>query len=375
MSEALLLLDPFNFRLAGMLQGSDRELKDAVFYRLSTYEDWADFGASWFPGVVRLRTLSTDGDLIRERFQTTQSVSIVPAKTLDFFQRASSPQVLTPSLPEVPYAVPFSFMHDTVVLKCTGPNGKPLRFELDTGASVGLLRRDVARRLGLAPIGSEEVTGHGGSAKVAYVRVEGIKLGGAVDLPAWPAAVLVKDGGLDESLADANVSGLLGNYLLNNFVVQLDYRRRRMLLWPPDQFDPAKDLSAAHYAIPCHRDSMPYVDITVDGKLSGGAFFNTGAQQFFTLSAWAVDHAGLKYDVETISSGVTVHGYTAFGIIRPGEVSMGGMVIKQPTTNLEMLAPGEAPNPHSIASFGNAFFQRHKVTFDLFRERYYIETM
>jgi hypothetical protein len=115
--------------------------------------------------------------------------------------------------------------------------------------------------------------------------------------------------------------------------------------------------------------------VDVDGKLQGGAFFNTGAQQYFTLSAWALDRSGLKYDIEDVATGYTIHGLSAFGIIHPKEVRMGNLVMQQPLTHVELLAPGETPNPHSIASFGNAFFQRYKVTFDLFRQVYYIESM
>ncbi len=375
MSEALLLLDPFDFRLVGMLQSTDHRLDDATLYRLTTYEEWTDFGACRFPAVTRLQTLTPKGELVRERYQTAQSVAAAPLQPARYFQRAASPVVPSPALPEVPYVVPFSYLNDTVVVKCTGPDGKTYKLELDTGANVGLLRRDVARRLGLTPTGDEEVTGHGGRAQVGYVRVEGMKLGGAITLPPWPAAVLMGDQGLDESLSGNGVSGLLGTFVLNNFVVQLDYRRRRMLLWPPGQFDAGRDLSPGYYAIPCVRDSMPYVMVDVDQKLQGGAFFNTGAQQYFTLSAWALDRAGISYDVETFSTGVTIHGTSAFAVIRPGTVRLGQFVLENPTTHLELLAPGEAPNPHRIASFGNAFFQRYKVTFDLFSQYYYIESM
>jgi hypothetical protein len=375
MSEALLLLDPFDFRLAGMLQSTDHRLDDASLYRLTTYEDWSDFGACRYPAVTRLQTLTPKGELVRERYQTAQSVQVVAPQPAGYFQRSAAPVVPSPQLPTVPYVVPFSYLNDTVVVKCTGPDGKSYKFELDTGANVGLLRRDVVRRLGLTPTGDEEVTGHGGRAQVGYVRVEGIKLGGAVTLPPWPAAVLSGDQGLDESLSGNGVSGLLGTFVLNNFVVQLDYRRRRMLLWPPGQFDPQRDLNPGYYSIPCVRDSMPYVMVDVDNKIQGGAFFNTGAQQYFTLSAWALDRAGLSYDVESFSTGVTIHGKSAFAVIRPAKVRLGQLVLENPATHLELLAPGEAPNPHRIASFGNAFFQRYKVTFDLFSQFYYIESM
>jgi hypothetical protein len=378
MSEVLLLLDRQDYRLSGILQGTDRQLANSTVYREMLFEDWADFGPCWYPRVIRTRTLTSEGEEVKQRVLTTQSVAVTPPLPAVQFTRQSAPAVPRPSLPTVPLQIPFSFLNDTVVVKCTGPHGENLRFEVDTGAAVGLLRRDIARQLGLEPIGDEEVTGHGSSAWVGYARAEGIKLGGKVELPPWPAAVLGDKNGnhsLDDSLADHGVAGLLGNFILSNFVLQIDYRRRQIVLWPPESFDPDRDLIGAYHRIPCRRDSMPYVEVTIDGRLKGGAFFNTGAQQFFALSTWALDHAGLSYEVESVGLGVTVGGNTAFGLIRPKEVRMGDMVIQRPPTHLEMLAPGEAPNPHRIASFGNGFFQRYKVTFDLFHETYYIQTM
>jgi len=399
MSEALLLLDPQDYRLSGALQGNDTLLSKSSLFKLTTFEDWANFGASWYPTIVRTITLDESGEHLREKFSTTLSVQRGGPQPLSMFERASSPKVPTPVLPKVPYELPFSFLNDTVVLPCTGPDGTRQRLELDTGANVGLLRSDVAQRLGFVAIGDEEITGHGGVAAVSYARVEGFKLGGEVEIPAWPAAVLKADPKdedsrkLEEALAANGVAGLLGNFLLNNFVVKLDYRRRVLTLYPHEEFDPDKHLSGRYYAIPVTRDSMPYAMVNVDGKIQGGAFFNTGAQQFFTLSLWAIDAAKTSYKMENFGTGVTVHGYTVFGIIRPGAVTLlgtavgdhsdyvqsasnltiPGLTIQEPTTHLELLAPGEAPNPHRVASFGNAFFQRFTVTFDLYHQMYYIE--
>ncbi|MCH7471386.1 retropepsin-like domain-containing protein [bacterium] len=373
MSEALLLLDQFDMHLAGSLMGNARRLDESVIYRLTTYEDWTDFAACHYPAVIRVATMSKDGESLREFFTTTQQVSVVPPLDAQSFNRSSSPPVPAPVLPEVPYTMNFSFINGTVILRCTRPDGGRRRLELDTGANVGLLRRDVVRRLGLTPVGDERVTGHGGSAQVGYVRVEGIKLNGEVELPPWPAAVLKDDTSLDDALADSGISGLLGNFILNSFVVKLDYRRRRITLYPPDQFDPERDLDDGYHAIPVNRDSIPYVWVTVDDSISGGAFFNTGAPQVFTLSNWALEAAGLEYEVSSVGTGITVHGPTVFGIIHPQVVRLGDLEILDPLTHLEMLAPGEAPNANRIASFGNGFFRRKTITFDLFERMYYIE--
>lgn len=378
MSEALLLLDPFDYKLVGFLIGTTRQLSQTQLYKLTHLEDWSDYGTCWYPTVVRWETLSLKGEVLKEKRTTTLSVSTSDPLLDHMFSIGSSPEVPQPALPSVPYILPFSFINDTVLIRCRGPKGKIRKLELDTGAAVGVLRRDIAREIGLVLSGDERVTGHGGSASVMYGRAEGFVLEGqgydySVELPPWPAAVLSGNSVMDESLKAKGADGLLGNFLMSNFVVTLDYRRKLVLLYPPDEFDPDKHLSEGYHEIPVVRDSMPYVQVVIDDKIRGGAFFNTGAQQYFTLSAWAVDNAGVTYKVEDFVDAITIKGYTAFGIIRPQKVQLGGLEIVRPRTHLEILAPGEAPNPNRIASFGNEFFNRHRVTFDLFHNMYYIE--
>lgn len=380
MSQVLLLLDKADLRLAGVLQGNERQLASSVQYTLVGMEQWQSFGPCWYPANVVRRVLDPDGNEMRSRVLQTQALQAVEPLPRGWFSREYSPPVSTPNLPEVPYNVPFSFLNDTVVIRCQVAGGHRLRFELDTGANVGLLRSDVARKLGLTPEGDEQVTGHGASVSVGYVRVEGLMLEGqgrdlSVEIPPFPAAVLNENRRLDESLADNGVDGLLGNLFLNNFIVKLDYRRRMLSLYPKGGFDPQQHLGQDYHALPVERDSMPFVQVVVDDVIKGGAFFNSGAQQFFTLNAWAIDTAGMFYSIDRIDTGVTIGGHQAFGIIHPGEVQLGDIVLEEPPTTLEILAPGEAPNPDRIASFGNAFFQHYTVTFDLFDQVYYIEGM
>lgn len=378
MSEALVLIDPMDFRLAGMLIGNGRVLSESMLYTITHYEDWADFGPSWYPAVIRIERYSPEGHLLRERRITTQRIQLIEPLPAEYFGIGSSLSVTQPELPTVPFEVPFSYLNDTVIIRCQAPDGTRRRLELDTGANVGLVRGDVAKKLGLNLRNYGEITGHGGSARVQYARVEGLRIEGkgrdySVEIPPWPAAVLVEDSRLDDALADKGVDGLLGNFLLHNFVVKINYRRRVITLFPPHVFDPDLHLEPDYHAVPVVRDIMPFAQVTVDDAITGGAFFNTGAHHFFTLNVWAIDDAGKLYEVDSIGSGITVHGFTDFGIIHPKQVQLGDIVIKNPRTHLEVLAPGEPPNRNQIASFGNAFFERYTVTFDLFHEMYYIE--
>ena len=374
MSQVLLLIDPQSFLLRGMLMGNERSLAISTIFRYLQFDDWQDFedGCN-YPLTIMLRKYGPEGIIGRDRNFTTTSLGRTDKLPASSFERRSSPAVETPDLVSVPYELPFSLTDDSILVSATGPAGQRLRFKLDTGANVGLLRRDVAKSLGCRLLGEEEVTGHGGKAGVQYTRVSGLKLNGRIPIPDFPAAVLTDGGKLEENMVTGNVSGLLGSLILNNFVVKIDMRRRRLSLYPPDEFDPQQHLGKDFEAVSFHRDSLPWVDIEVDGSISGGAFVNTGAQPIFTLYAWAIDRAGVSYEIENIGSGVTIHGRTAFYIIRPDNVMLGGISLEQPLTFVENLAPGEEPKQQRIGSFGNSMFTDRIVTFDLFHEMLYIE--
>jgi hypothetical protein len=388
MSEALLLLDPRDYRLSGLLQGGTLKLADSEFYKLTTLEDWADFGACWYPTVIRVTTVSPDGERLREKYMTTLQITRAAPLPDEMFEPGSSPDVPAPDLGTEPVELGFSFLKDNVVLKAETPDGTALRLELDTGANVGLLRRDMAVKLGLAPVGDEQITGHGSMVDVGYVPVQGLKLVDIFDsnkkfeLPPWPAAILGENASMDASMAENNVAGLMGNFVLNWFVVKLDYRRRVMTLYPRGAFDPAKHLQPGYITVPVTRDSMPFCQVEVDNKIRGGAYFNTGGQYYFALHAWAIDQAKVVYEVKDLIRTVTIGGSGLAGTIEPGEVLVGDESLgrlelrsadKPLKTYLELLAPGEAPNPNRIGSFGNGFFRDHTVTFDLFNQVFYIE--
>ncbi|MBN2080781.1 hypothetical protein JW859_01105 [bacterium] len=378
MCEALILLDPIDLRLVGMLQGNNHALANAVVFSLTLYDEWSDYSVTWYPAVIRLQRLSPGGELLRERLITTQDIQLIEPLPATRFHPSSSPQLPQPELPEVPFEIRFGYRSDTVIIPCKDADGRSLRLELDTGANVGLLRGDVARRHGLELMSGGKITGHGGSAEVQYLRMEGVQLVGrdhakTVEIPAYPAAVLLENSALDDALGDKGVDGLLGNFLLHYFVVKIDFNRNLISLYPPSQFNPDEHLGKDYTAVPVVRDTMPYCEIVVDDVIKGGAFFNTGAQHFLTLNAWAIDDAGVTYDIPSFGTGITVHGETMFGIIHPGKVQLGDITIANPETNLEVLAPGEAPNRNQIGSFGNGFFEDYAVTFDLFNGYYYIE--
>src|SRR5262249_43835079 len=125
--------------------------------------------------------------------------------------------------------------------------------------------------------------------------------------------------------------------------------------------------------LPLHRDALPYTGVTVDSKVRGGAYFNTGARPYFNLMIWALDREHVAYPVVGLASGLSIHGPQAFGIVRPDVVELGSLRLEHRLTYLENLAPGDPPDETRIASFGSDFFKEHIVTFDLPHEKVFVQ--
>jgi hypothetical protein len=394
MAESLLALD--NGALHVYL-GDRRLLSDSHVIIETKFSGTQQFGACAYPSQVDTQTYE-EGQLVHTQTSIVHDVVRVDALPDAQFSTAGSPPVASPRLPSVPYTVDVQLDDGAVIVPCTAPDGRRLKLALDTGANIGLLRRDIVTGLGLTPIGKEQVSGHGGRASVGYVRVENLRIGNAT-VPAWPAAVMQSEDGLDRRLGLTGVDGLLGNFLLHSYVVRIDYPRHNLTLWPRDQFDPAQLNNA--FAAPLHRERLPWTDVVVDETIKGGAYFNTGGRYPFSLAYWACDDAGITYPIESMGRGVSVGGSAMFGMIRPGEVRIPGswvgagpaparrsyndraaagaaptqpsLTLDSPLTMLEMLAPGEPKARWRIGSFGSGFLKDYAVTFDLERSMVYLE--
>jgi hypothetical protein len=377
MSEEWLLVDTQTHQLRGSLLGDDRSMDASGVLQLTLFGDWQDFGGIHYPATLRELRVLPDGAVVREA--PVQTVSILPAAEplpAESFSMASAPAIAVPALPSGRLSVPFRLVDDDITLDLRASDGKPLVLKFDSGANVGLLRFDVARRLGLAAGGSQPISGHGGTAELGLVKLEHLTLSD-VELPPFSAAVIPQEQpgeptSLTASLQEAGVHGLIGTILLNAFVVTVDFQAKTLTLYEAHTFAPETTVPGAT-VLPYYRNGLPYTNVVVDGKLKGGAFFNTGARPYFNLEVWALDREGLEYPIEDFATGISIHGMQLFGMIRPRQVELGGLVIKQPRTFLEMLGPGDPPEPSRMASFGSEFFHDHRVTFDLYHERLYVE--
>ncbi|MEO7002645.1 MAG: retropepsin-like aspartic protease [Ktedonobacterales bacterium] len=107
-----------------------------------------------------------------------------------------------------------------VIVQLTIAGRGPYPFALDTGASISLIDRSLAQRLGLADAGPvEHISGIGGSEQVIPVQVKDWSLG-SIKLP----NVAISSGPITNLSSDGNIDGLLGSDVLSHFgAITIDY--------------------------------------------------------------------------------------------------------------------------------------------------------
>jgi predicted aspartyl protease len=150
---------------------------------------------------------------------------------------ACSPNLMGPvtlaNTPAHGVTVPAEIRHGdkgaTLVVVQVLIHGKgPYPMALDTGASLTLIDRSLADKLGLQVVGSPEpITGVGGAQQVTPVHISQWSLGKA-QLP----AMTITSASLADLKTSAGVDGLLGSDLLDRFgAITIDYTDSQVTLY------------------------------------------------------------------------------------------------------------------------------------------------
>ena len=111
-------------------------------------------------------------------------------------------------------------------------NGKgPLRFVVDTGASLSVISEAAAAKLGIKPVargGSARAVGGNGSFPIVYGLLDSMTLGDVrIDaIPVYIRTVHHADDAPESDRAD----GYIGLSMLANYMVAIDYQKREMVL-------------------------------------------------------------------------------------------------------------------------------------------------
>ena len=138
---------------------------------------------------------------------------------------------------ENPIEVPFRLVENVVWLQVRVNNSRPLNFMLDTAASTDVINRRVAEELNLplVELGPRANVGAGdGVSQLAFAPNAQISLADANYVAPLLGAVPLDS--VSRSFGES-FDGALGNNLLSQWVVTIDYQQRKLRLHPNAAFE------------------------------------------------------------------------------------------------------------------------------------------
>jgi hypothetical protein len=276
-----------------------------------------------------------------------------------------------------PVAIPFELAMRRVIVQVTINKSRPLAFILDTGASLAIVRLDVAKELGLKLEGQVHVSGAGpGSQSGSQVRGATWSLVGHPDF-SQPIAFALPMPELSAAMGQP-IDGIIGGEFIRQFVVELDYQARHLRLHRPEGFS----YSGPGEAIPIEfvNGSQPTIPATVTPKGHAAAarrfLFDIGAGQALALhSPFVREQKLLESGLKTVRSigGAGAGGKTTGQIGRVQSLQIGSFTVSEPITMFSEDQAGSFANSELAGNVGAQIAMRFRLFFDYGRKRIILE--
>ena len=268
--------------------------------------------------------------------------------------------------------IPFELFGNLILVQVRVNNSDSLRFILDTGADTSVIDAQQARASRLKPQGKIVGSGGGGSAEATFTRGVSVSLPG-VALLNQTIYVLP----LDSLFAiGRKIDGVLGNDILKEFVVEIDYSARTINLYEPHGYQ----YSGSGDVIPLAMDEgLPFVraSVTLEGRAPIEAKFeidsgSTGALLFNT--PFVEKHNVLASVPKTIQTNIGgVGGMAKMRIGRVNSLRVGQFVIDRPITRLSQGLQGDYASSKYDGLIGGEILRRFTVTVDYSRRHMILE--
>lgn len=287
------------------------------------------------------------------------------------------PQIAAQGAASQAVAIPFELATRHVIVKVTVNNSRPLSFVLDTGASVAMIRTDVARELGLPLYGSARIGGAGpGTQEGSLVKGATWSLVGfdgfsqplalALPFPELPAAM------------GRDTHGIIGGEFIKQFVLELDYQSRIIRLHNRQTFAYAGP--GETIPIEFNRDGHPVLEAavtTMDGRSIVRRFhLDIGSGRALVLHSPFVAEQNLLGPHSTTIPAIGMRGAggrTSGRIGRVAALRIGSHTIDRPITVFSQDKAGAFANASLAGNIGAEIVSRFRTFFDYGRRRIILE--
>lgn len=268
--------------------------------------------------------------------------------------------------------IPFEVFGNLVLLQVKVNNTGSLRFILDTGADTSVIDAQRAKALRLEPQGKIVASGAAGSAEATFTKGVSLSLSG-VELLDQTIYVLPLE---SLSALGRKIDGVLGNDVLKEFVVEIDYLAGTINLYEPHSYRYSGSGESIRLTM---DDGLLFVRASItpqghtpieakfeiDSGSTGAILLNTPFVQRHDLLATA------PKTIQTNSGGVGGTAKMLRG--RVNNVRLGRFVIDRPITHFSQATQGDYASSKYDGLIGDQILRRFKAIFDYSRRQMILE--
>ena len=263
----------------------------------------------------------------------------------------------------------FATRQPIVAVKVNGASAVP--FVVDTGASIHLVDREIARQANVGPGRSAALSG-GGQAAVEVKFVEGLTLeaGGF----AWPGQrAAVADLGYPDR---KHFAGLIGAPVLMRYTVRFAFAAQTMSLLDPDTYEPPAGAVLVPFEL---QEDLPIVRASIDagsGPIEARLMIDTGASTFIDLNRPFVERHRLLDgvpDAAPLDRPAALGGTAPFLYGTARRVTFAGIPFERPRLGLSRAQTGSSSRSDRDGIIGNDLLRRFVMTVDYRRRTLVLE--
>src|ERR1700733_12723530 len=262
-------------------------------------------------------------------------------------------------------SVPFKLVDGRIIVRVNINGEGPFAFLFDTGANA-VISTKVAELLHLSAGNTETGTGTGEKPVTAVdTMVRELQMG---DLRrskvAFPAI------SFDDAPAvfgKQPLDGIIGFPILEQLVVELDYKTNRLRLTLPSAYRPRNSGTTLHFERPRW---VPLVDASLDG-IRGKFGVDTGARLSLLLYGPFVDQNNLRAKYHPEVSGITgwgLGGPIRSQIVRGKIFALGNLEVRDPLVRLPLQTTGGLTASDTAGLIGPDILRQFNITFDYGRQ-------
>jgi len=269
--------------------------------------------------------------------------------------------------------IPFELSSNLVLLQAKVNDSAPVWFIFDTGAESTVIDAEFAKTLRLKPAGKTVGTGGAGTAEAVKFKTV------SMQFPNIEISNLTIYGLPIDSFSSPlgkKIGGVIGNDIIKEFVVEIDYAARKINLYKPESYQ----YSGAGEIFPLmFEENLPFVQASfafekrapisgkfeIDSGSTGAVLFNT---------PFVKKHGLLKSISQTSETRIGGVGGTAQAFLgRVKNIALGRFTLQNPIALLLQATRGDYASAKYDGLIGGEILRRFRTIFDYSRKRMILE--